>query len=143
MKTFLDTNVILDVLAKREPFYIDSAKVLTLVNEKIVSGYLSATTVNNIYYILRKLTNKETAKNFITEILESFEIIPVTKVILNQANRIKIPDFEDGIQFFSALDGGCDFLITRNAKDYPKLGIKIISPAEFIISDSWHSKTII
>ena len=136
MKIFLDTNVILDVLIKREPFYINGAKVLTFVNEKIVSGYISAMTINNIYYILRKLKNKETAKNFITEILESFEIIPLTKDILNQANKINIDDFEDGIQFFSALDCGCDFLITRNDKDYPKLGIKIMTPAEFINKDS-------
>lgn len=136
MKIFLDTNVILDVLIKREPFYINSAKVLTFVNEKIVSGYISAMTINNIYYILRKLKNKETAKNFITEILESFEIIPLTKDILNQSNKINTRDFEDGIQFFSALDCGCDFLITRNDKDYPKLGIKIMTPAAFINKDS-------
>ncbi len=136
MKIFLDTNVILDVLIKREPFYIDSSKVLTLVNEKIVSGYISAITINNIYYILRKLKDKETAKNFITEILESYEIIPLTKDILNQANKISADDFEDGIQFFSALDCGCDFLITRNDKDYPRLGIKIINPGQFIGMDS-------
>jgi predicted nucleic acid-binding protein len=136
MKIFLDTNVILDVLTKREPFYIDSSKVLTLVNEKIVSGYTSAITINNIYYILKKLKDKETAKNFITEILESFEIISLNKNILNRANKISIDDYEDGIQFFSALDSGCDFLITRNYKDYPKLGIKIMSPEEFINMDS-------
>ena len=136
MKIFLDTNVILDVLTKKEPFYIDSSKVLTLVNEKIVSGYISAITVNNIYYILRKLKDKDTAKNFITEILVSFEIIPLTKDILTQANKISTRDFEDGIQFFSALGCGCDFLITRNDKDYPKLGIKIITPDEFISMDS-------
>ncbi len=126
MKIFLDTNVILDVLTKREPFYINSAKILTFVNEKIVSGYISAITVNNIYYILRKLKDKDTAKNFITEILESFEIIPLTKDILTQANKISTRDFEDGIQFFSALGCGCDFL-TRNDKDYPKLGIRIMT----------------
>jgi predicted nucleic acid-binding protein len=136
MKIFLDTNVILDVLIKREPFYIESSKVLTLVNEKIVSGYISAITINNIYYILRKLRDKETAKNFIIEILESFEIISLTKDILSQANKISIDDFEDGIQFFSALYCGCDFLITRNDKDYPKLGIKIITPIGFITMDS-------
>ena len=136
MKIFFDTNVILDVLTKREPFYINSAKILTFVNEKIVSGYISAITVNNIYYILRKLKDKETAKNFIKEILESFEIIPLTKDILTQANKISTRDFEDGIQFFSALGCGCDFLITGNDKDYPKLGIKIITPAEFINTDS-------
>ena len=132
MKIFLDTNVILDVLTKREPFYIDSSKVLTLVNEKIISGYISAITINNIYYILRKLKDKKTAKTFIIETLESFEIIALTKDILSQANKISIDDYEDGIQFFSALNCGCDFLITRNDKDYPKLGIKIMAPGEFI-----------
>jgi len=136
MKIFLDTNVILDVLTKREPFYINSAKVLTLVNEKIVSGYISAITVNNVYYILRKLKDKDTAKNFIKEILESFETIPLTKDILTQANKISTRDFEDGIQFFSALGYGCDFLITRNDKDYPSLGIRIMTPTEFINTDS-------
>jgi predicted nucleic acid-binding protein len=136
MKIFLDTNVILDVLIKREPFYIDSSKVLTLVNEKIVSGYISAITINNIYYILRKLRDKETAKNFTAEILESFEIISLTKDILSQANKTSISDYEDGIQFFSALDCGCDFLITRNDKDYPKFGIRIITPGEFFGMDS-------
>jgi len=136
MKIFLDTNILLDVLLKREPFYIDSSKVLTMVNEKMVSGYISAITINNIYYILRKLKDKDTAKNFITEILESFEIIPLTKDILSQANKISINDYEYGIQFFSALDRGCDFLITRNDKDYPRLGIKIITPEVFINMDS-------
>ena len=97
-----------------------------------MSIIISAITINNIYYILRKLKDKETAKNFITEILESFEIIPLTKDILSHADKISIDDYEDGIQFFSALDCGCDFLITRNAKDYPRIGIKIIAPGEFI-----------
>jgi predicted nucleic acid-binding protein len=135
MKIFLDTDIILDVLTKGEPFYINSAKVLTLVIEKIVPGYISAITINNIYYILRKLKHKETAKNFITEILKSFEIIPLTKDILNHANEINMGDFEDGIQFFSVLDSACDFLITRNDKDYPIPGIKIITPAKFINKD--------
>jgi hypothetical protein len=59
--------------------------------------------------LLQKFKSKETAKNFIAEILESFELIPLTKDILNQANRNNIGDFEDGIQFFCALDCGCDF----------------------------------
>jgi len=138
MKIFLDTNVILDVLVKREPFYIDSAKILTLVNEKIIPGYISAITINNIYYILSKLKNKDLARNFIKEILESFEIIPLTKIILQRANTINIDDFEDAIQYFSALEYECAFLVTRNYKDYPEdkinniNNIKIMAPAELI-----------
>ncbi|MCL4385587.1 MAG: PIN domain-containing protein [Actinobacteria bacterium] len=134
MKIFLDTNVILDVLVKREPFYIDSAKILTLVNEKIIPGYVSAITINNIYYILNKLKNREVARNFIKEIIESFEIIPLTKIILQRANKLDIDDFEDAIQYFSALEYECDFLLTRNYKDYPEGKINRISNIKVITS---------
>lgn len=135
MKIFLDTNIILDVLVKREPFYIDSAKILTLVNGKITQGFISAITVNNIYYILNKLKNKETAKNFTVEILNYFEVIPLTKAILEHANKLDTNDFEDAIQYLSAIDCKCNFLITRNLKDYPKNKIneiKVITPSDLI-----------
>ena len=51
MKIFLDTNIILDVLVKREPYYIDSARIWTLIKEKSIQGYISAITINNFYYI--------------------------------------------------------------------------------------------
>jgi predicted nucleic acid-binding protein len=135
MRIFLDTNIILDVLAKREPFYIDSAKVLTLVNENIVQGFISAITINNIYYILNRLKNRETAKNFTTEILNYFEVIPLTKTILEHANRLDVNNFEDAIQYISAIDCQCDFFITRNLKYYPENKtneIKIIAPSDLI-----------
>lgn len=132
MKTLIDTNIILDVLTKREPFYIDSARVWTLVREKIIEGCISAISVNNLYYIIKKLKTPKAAESFTDQLLEDFEIIALTKDILKQARTIPEKDFEDLIQYFSAIHEGCECIVTRNKKDFPSIGIKIMSPAELL-----------
>lgn len=132
MKILIDTNVILDVLIKRDPFYLDSARVWTLISDRVITGYISAISVNNLYYIINKLKGQKTAILFVDQVLEDFEIISLTKDILKQARSIQRKDFEDLIQYFSALHEGCDFLVTRNKKDFPSIGIKIISPQELL-----------
>ena len=136
VKIYLDTNTILDILCRREPFYIDSAKIWTLIKEKIIEGFISAITVNNIYYIVRKLKDRKTAEAFIDIILNDFEIVPLTKDILIKAKTVSIGDYEDLIQYFSAISTGCTVLITRNKKDFPPKGIDIFSPTEFVNSIS-------
>ena len=111
MKILIDTNVIMDVLVKREHFYVDSARVWTLIRGKFIAGYLSAISINNLYYIVNKLNGQKIAESFVDQTLE---------------------DFKDLIQYFSALHEGCDFLVTRNKKDFPSIGIKIISPGELL-----------
>ena len=132
MKTLIDTNIILDVLTKRVPFYIDSAKVWTLVREGIIEGCISAISVNNLYYIVNKLEGQKAAKSFVDQLLEDFGIIALTKNILKQARTIPQKDFEDSIQYFSAINEGCECIVTRDKKDFPSIGIKIISPAELL-----------
>ena len=132
MKILIDTNVILDVLIKREPYYLDSARVWTLTRGKTIEGYLSAISVNNLYYIVNKLKGHKTAASLVDHILEDYEIISLTKNILKQARTIEKKDFEDLIQYFSALQEGCDFLVTRNKKDFPSGGVKVISPQEIL-----------
>ena len=132
MKTLIDTNIILDVLTKRETFYINSAKVWTLVREGIIEGCISAISVNNLYYIINKLEGQKAARSFVDQLLEDFEIMALTKNILKQARTIPQKDFEDSIQYFSAINEGCECIVTRNKKDFPSIGIKIISPAELL-----------
>ncbi|MCJ7472844.1 MAG: PIN domain-containing protein [Actinobacteria bacterium] len=132
MKIFLDTNIILDVLVKREPHYIDSARIWTLAKEQSFQGYISAITVNNFYYIVKKLKNSIIAGNFVDEILDDFKVVPLTKDILRQSRTIPEKDYEDSIQYFSAINTGCQFLITRNRKDFISKGLKIVSPADFL-----------
>ena len=132
MKIFLDTNILLDILCKREPFYINGAKIWTLIKEGAIKGFISAIYINNLYYIVKKIKYQKIAKNFIEELLNDFEIVPLTKDLLSQAITITKKDYEDSIQYFSAINTGCKILITRNKKDFPSTGIRILSSTEFI-----------
>jgi predicted nucleic acid-binding protein len=132
MKILLDTNVIFDVLTKRSPFYIDSAKVWTLIKEEFIEGCISAITVPNLYYIINKLKGNRIARAFVDEVLEDFHIIPLTRDILRQARKVSRRDFEDLIQYFSAIHEGCEFIVTRNKKDFPSAGVKLMTPAELL-----------
>jgi predicted nucleic acid-binding protein len=132
MKIFLDTNILFDVLTKREPFYYDSLKIWTLAKEDITEAYISAISVTNLYYIIKKIKGQKIAENFVDELINDFEIVPLTKDILHQARTIKGKDYEDLIQYFSAIHLGCELLLTRNKKDFPKEGIIILSPSKFL-----------
>jgi predicted nucleic acid-binding protein len=132
MKTFFDTNVLLDVLVKRIPHYTHSAYIWDFVKKDLIQGYISAITINNLYYILKRITGKDLAGKFIDEILDDFNIISLTGEILMQARTVKNKDYEDAIQYFSAVNAGCEFLITRNKKDFLSAGLNIVSPGELI-----------
>jgi predicted nucleic acid-binding protein len=131
MKVLIDTNVLLDVLTKREPFYKDSAVIWSLAEENIIVGYISAISVNNVYYITRKLNDEKIAGSLVDKILKDFNVISVTYEILKLA-RTKDGDYEDLIQYFSALQNACDYIITRDPKGFPKKGINIIEPTIFL-----------
>lgn len=134
MKIFIDTNIIMDVLTKREGFYPEAAIIWSLIKNGYVDGYISAISVNNIYYIIKKLTGIKMAENYIDRILADFTIVSLTKDILYQARKKSGKDFEDLIQYFSALHAGCEKLITRNKKNFPRAGIDVMLPAEFLKS---------
>ncbi len=132
MKVLIDTNILLDVLTRREPHYQSAAQTWTLVKEGLVQGHISAISVNNLYYIIKKLTEQSIAEVFVDEVLGDFDVVPLTKDILRQARTKKGRDYEDLIQYFSAIHSGCEYIITRNKKDFPQIGIKIVSPKDFL-----------
>lgn len=132
MKIFVDTNILLDVLTEREPFHKDSAIIWTLVEKNLVKGYISAISVNNIYYISKKMKGKATAEKLVDQIMKNFRIISLTYEILKLSRTLSGKDFEDVIQYFSALQKGCDFIITRNKGDFPQKEIEVVEPVEFI-----------
>ncbi|MHB1275903.1 MAG: type II toxin-antitoxin system VapC family toxin [Candidatus Humimicrobiaceae bacterium] len=132
MRVLLDTNLFLDVILKRDEHYIDSSKIWSLISDKKLKGCISAISINNLYYILRRIIEIKLVEKFIDQILEEFEIVPLTKGILKQARSLKNKDYEDLIQYFSAINFTCDFIITRNKNDFPQIGIRILSPFEFL-----------
>ena len=132
MRLFVDTNVVLDVFGRREPFYEDSARIWTLAETGEVTGFVSAMSFPNIFYVLRRAKGNEIARKAMRIMRDTFSFVPLDLQITNQAIDSDIKDFEDAIQFFSALRVGADSLITRNTKDFPTGDVPIQTPAEFI-----------
>jgi predicted nucleic acid-binding protein len=131
MITFVDTNVLLDVLAKREHHYDASAAIWTLAESGEITTYISAISFNNIYYILRKFGGRSVARDALRSLRDVFESVPPDSKIINQAIDSDCDDFEDAIQFHSAIRVKAQVLITRNPKDFPASSVSIATPDEF------------
>ena len=135
MKLFIDTNVVIDVLAQRHGFYDASAAILTMLEKDEAEGFISAISFNNIHYILRKQSGKTKADNAIRMLLSAFNIVTLDEKILTRTIESNFIDFEDGIQFFSAMRSNADYLISRNVKDFPHDDIPVLTPEEFLQLD--------
>jgi len=133
MRAFIDTNVIIDLLAKREPFYIDSQKMFSLSDRKQIELFISSLSLVNTYYILNDVMKIKNARL----ILGKFKVLvkPYAlsdKIIELALNDSKFKDFEDGIQYYSALEAQCELIVTRNLKDFKNSRIPVLSPKEYL-----------
>jgi len=128
----LDTNIILDIALKREPFFGESVKVLQYIEKHQIPAFVSATSINDIYYIARKITGHSTAIEFITNLIQIVDIGNVDKQIIINALNSSFKDFEDAIQNYSALSNYCNTIITRNKLDFSNSVLQILTPEEFI-----------
>jgi len=135
MKVFIDTNVVLDVLAQRKPFYEASARVWELTEKGELDGYLSATSMTDIFYILKKHLGSDNAYDCIDKLLVVFSVASVTENDIRKALKIGLKDFEDSLQFTCAGKIGASHLITRNKKDFTAAtNIKICDPEKFFLT---------
>lgn len=129
---FIDTNVLLDVLDHREPFYKDSAAIWSLAEKGKVRGYISAISFNNIYYILRKQQNHTVIRKTLCLLRDIFNIVTLDQRILNQAMDSNFKDFEDAIQYFSASRVSAECIVSRNLNHYKTSEIPILTPSEYL-----------
>ena len=129
MRITLDTNIILDILEKREPFFADSYLVLlnALENGDLCMMPVSATT--DIAYILRKTAD---IKGKLLDFSYMVKLTDVTAEDFNEAVRADMPDFEDSLLAANAKRNKADCIITRNAKDFTKSSVRAITPVEFL-----------
>jgi len=132
MKLLLDTNVLLDVLAKREPFYDDSASIWAYVEAGRAEGVVSAISFNNVYYIVRRFSNRPKAIRAVETLSQLFQVAPVNARVIQKAIASSIKDFEDAIQWASDTEVGIDRIITRNTQDFPTDLPVALSPTEFL-----------
>jgi len=129
---YLDSDIILDYLYAREPFFQESVDLISLIENKKIKGFISSLIIWNIYYILAKYTNEKNARELVREFRTIIEIIPIDEKIIDLGLDSSIKDFEDSIQYFAAKSKKIKFIITRNKKDYPDGEIKLFSPKEFL-----------
>ena len=133
MKIMCDTNVIIDVLLEREPFAENSCKVLSLCEEHRVDGFISASSVTDIYYLVRKHTHStDLAYKAVGKLLEIVKVCSVTNNDVLTAFQRKARDFEDCLMATCAKSIRCDYIITRNKKDFEEFDIPLLTPAEFL-----------
>lgn len=133
-RALVDTNVLLDVLSEREPFYPSSAAVWAMAETGKITAAISAISFNNIFYIVNRFADPATARNAVSALRDVFEVMPVNGQIINQAvDDPDMQDFEDAIQFYSAIHAEATHLITRNCSDFPaQTGLSILTPDEFL-----------
>ena len=132
MNVFVDANVILDVLDKREKFFVASSNVISLGAEHKITLFATALTMANCIYILRKPLGYQGAVNCINSLKEFISISPLTQTEFDRAFSTQSPDMEDMLQYYSAVSARCEVVVTRNGKHFPSNGLPILTPDEFL-----------
>jgi predicted nucleic acid-binding protein len=131
-KIFLDTDVILDLLSKRQPFYENSYKLFSLIDRNKIKAYTSPVIFANIHYILSKQLSKQIALQNLIKLRKFVNIVPINEEVIDLSLKSNFTDYEDSIQYYAALLSEISILITRNIKDYKNAKIAVSTPEEYL-----------
>lgn len=133
MRLFIDTNVILDLLAARKPFVDDAARLFTLADKGEVKLFTSSTTVTTTYYLLHKELKQDKARAAVSKLLTLVEIVDAGHLgVIRAINDLQFKDFEDAVQYQSALQAKAKILVTRNEKDFRESVISVMTPRQVL-----------
>jgi predicted nucleic acid-binding protein len=135
MKIFLDTNVIIDFLTKREPFVEEIKDIFQLSFEGKYQLYVSSVTITNTFYIISRLENTASAKKNILKLMDLVNVLNIGQTTIRKALESKFKDFEDGVQNYCAEESNIKTIVTRNVKDFKSSSLIVLTPKEFIISE--------
>jgi len=137
-KIFIDSDIILDLLCRREPFYPYAAEVFTLGDTKKIELVTTSLVFANVFYILRKILGIEKAKELIRKLRIIISVVSVDEKVVDLALNSRFTDFEDGLQYFTARENGIKIILTRNVRDYKEKDLLIQTPAEFLKAINKH-----
>jgi predicted nucleic acid-binding protein len=129
-RIFIDTNIVLDFLLEREPFVEDAARLFAKIDAGEIAGFIAATTITNIYYIIRKAAGVIVAQDAISQILTDLHICAVDKNILETAVALNFRDFEDAVQYACAMKSMVDVIVTRDLSGFLGSEIPVILSGE-------------
>lgn len=131
-RVLFDSDVLLDILAQRQPFIVASARALNTVMQNQVQGYVSGHAVTNIFYILRRQVGNEVARELLAKLLQHLQVASVTDEVIRQALNSPIKDFEDAVTSAAALTAGLEIIVTRNTPDFVASLVPVMLPDEFL-----------
>jgi len=137
-KVFIDSDIILDLLCKRNPFYSFAAEVFTLGDTKKIELVTTSLVFANVFYILRKILGLEKAKELLRKLRIIISVVSVDEKVVDLALNSKFSDFEDGLQYFTARENDIKIILTRNVKDYKEKDLLIQTPEEYLKSINKH-----
>lgn len=133
-KIFVDTNIVIDLLALRVPFYEEAKKLFQLAEKNKIEIQLSSITFVNIQYILRKQIGKVKAKNVVQGIRLITSVCNVGEKEIDLALISDMKDFEDAVQYYTAKNNKSKVIVTRNSKDFKKSELPIMTAEEYVSS---------
>lgn len=133
MKVLLDTNIILDVILQRQPFFTFAFEILKLSDAGELESYITSNSITDIFYVLRKhFNNVDDRKKAVKHILNMVDIVSVTKTDIFKSFELEYTDFEDALQTQCAKKVKANYIITRNVKDFKDKSIDAVTPERFI-----------
>jgi predicted nucleic acid-binding protein len=133
-RIFADTDVLLDLLARRDPFYEFAARLFSRADRNSVEIAVSSLSFANLNYLLSKQYSAEQARKMLMKFKTLVSVLPVTDKVVELALSSDFKDFEDGLQYFTATENNIMVLITRNLKDFRKADITVLTAEQFLKS---------
>lgn len=130
-QALFDTNVILDIALNRPPHFDHSARLFTLIDDKKITGYVTASTITDIYYIAKREIGHKKSIEFLSDLVQVVEVLAVDKNVIIEALNSEMKDFEDAVQITAAALNSLDCVITRNTSDFTSSGVNIHTPLQF------------
>ena len=128
----IDTNIILDIALQRKPFFMAAEQIFGEIDKGKIKGYVTASSVGDIYYVSKKSCGREKAIAFIRELIDILEVLNVTKKNIIDALNSDFKDFEDAVQYCIANMNRIDIIVTRNKSDFELAEIEICTPNELM-----------
>lgn len=129
-KLFVDTNIVIDLLQKREPFYQDAAKLFAMAYYKKVRLLVSPTTYTTASYLLQK--NNPDVKMLLSNLRQLVRISTISEQTIDDSLASSFNDFEDAVQYYSAIRSKAEVIITRNGKDFATSKIPVMTAGEYL-----------
>ena len=132
-KLFIDTNIVIDLLSRRQPYYQESAALFSLADRKKTEISVSSLTMANTSYILSRQLNAKKVKEILRKLRLVVNVLPLDNKIIGLAlNDETFTDFEDGLQYFTAIENEQELIITRNLRDYKRSQIPAMTAGQFL-----------